>query len=215
MLYHHLTLISLALWFPSQIAALCSDCDSYTSALKSCQKTSANVTQIGSAMDTDSVHCMCISSSSYTEMNSCSGCTKSNFDVALSVELHVLSAWTTTCKADNQFGDKQAAACWQGQPTDFMPCVSKTTSGSGGGGSGTLTGGSSSSSETTLPQRYVYALCCALLVFRGDVALIKYSTSGSSAATPSASAKSAGPPSFSMSMPLSVLLIAFGMLIGL
>ncbi|CAF9940150.1 MAG: hypothetical protein HETSPECPRED_002181 [Heterodermia speciosa] len=193
MLYHHLTLISLALWFPSQIAALCSDCDSYTSALKSCQKTSANVTQIGSAMDTDSVHCMCISSSSYTEMNSCSGCTKSNFDVALSVELHVLSAWTTTCKADNQFGDKQAAACWQGQPTDFMPCVSKTTSGSGGGGSGTLTGGSSSSSETTLPQ----------------------STSGSSAATPSASAKSAGPPSFSMSMPLSVLLIAFGMLIGL
>ena len=205
MLYHHLTLISLALWFPSQIAALCSDCDSYTSALKSCQKTSANVTQIGSAMDTDSVQCMCISSSSYTEMNSCTGCTKSDFDVALSVDLYVLSAWTTTCKADNQFGDKQAAACWQGQPTDFMPCVSKTTSGSGGGGSGTLTGGSSSS-ETTLPQRYIYALCCVLLNFRVDLALIKYSTPGSS---------SAGPPSFSMSMPLSVVLIAFGMLIGL
>ena len=155
MLYYHLGLLSLAFWFPAQIAAECSTCNSYTAALKSCQKTSANVTQTGSDMDTDSVHCMCISSSSHAEMNSCRGCVASDVNLAESLDFTILAAWTATCNADDLFGDKQAALCWRSQPSDYVPCVSKT-SGDTGGGSGTLSGGASSSAAT-LPQRYVCA----------------------------------------------------------
>ena len=155
MLYYHLCLVSLAFLFPAQIVAQCSACTSYIAALKSCQKTSANVTQVGSTMDTDTVHCMCTSSSSYAEMNSCTGCTYSDSSLYEDLDALVLFAWTTTCDADEQYGDKQAAACWHSQPSDYVPCVSKT-GGNTGGGSGTLSGGASSSA-TTLPQGYVCA----------------------------------------------------------
>ena len=152
MLYYHLGLISLAFWFPAQIAADCSACNSYAAALKSCQKTpSANVTLTSSDMDTDTVHCMCISSSSHSEINKCRGCAASDVSVGESLDFTILAAWLATCNADDLFGDDQAALCWRSQPSDYVPCVSNT-----GGGSGTLSGGASSSAAT-LPQRYVCA----------------------------------------------------------
>ena len=125
MFFYHLILISLAFWFPAQIAAQCSACNSYSDALKSCQKTGANVTAIGGNMDTSTVHCMCVSSSSYREMNTCAGCAETSDQTTL-LDIEILLAWSTTCDADNQFGDKQAAACWQSQPDDYVPCVSDT-----------------------------------------------------------------------------------------
>ena len=157
MLFYHLTLTSLALFLPAQIAAQCSACTSYTAALKSCQTGSANLTQIGSVVDTDDVHCMCQSSSSYTEMNSCTGCTETDYTLEESIDPTILDAWTSTCNADNLYDDKQAVACWQGQPTNYLPCIERTGDTTGGG----------SSPSTTLPQRYVCApRCSSVLVLR-------------------------------------------------
>ena len=135
---------------PTLISAQCADCDSYTAALTSCQTTSANVTTVGSTMDTTTLHCMCTSKSGVTEMNACQGCDESN--PSTSIDLLVLAAWTTTCKADGQFGDQQAATCWESQPSDFLPCLSKTGgsgSGSGSAGGNTVSGGDVAATSAT------------------------------------------------------------------
>ena len=120
---------------PNLMSAQCANCDSYTAALKSCQTTSANVTAVGTTMDSTTIHCMCTTKSGVTEMNACQACDESNPSTDLAPL--VLSAWTTTCTADGQFGDQQAASCWESQPSNFMPCVSKTEgSGSVGGNTG-------------------------------------------------------------------------------
>ena len=123
---------------PTLISAQCASCDSYTSALKSCQ-TSSNVTAVGTQMDPTTIRCMCSSKSGTTDMNACQGCLMATPDTDVSPT--VLLAWTTTCTADSQFGDKQAAICWQSQPDNFIPCVSKNSGGSGGGSGGTSGGG--------------------------------------------------------------------------
>lgn len=115
------------------ISAQCAACDSYTSALQSCQTTSANVTAVGTTMDSTTIHCMCTSKSGVTEMNACQGCEDTNPGTSLVDS--VLAAWTLTCTADDQFGDQQAASCWEGQPDNVGPCLSQTgKSGSVGGG---------------------------------------------------------------------------------
>ena len=160
MFFYHLVLVSLAFWFPAQIAATCSACKSYNAALKSCQQTGANVTQIGGDMDTSSVHCMCVSSSSYSEMNTCEGCIQTDYETTNVVDAEIMAAWLLACKADDLFGDKQAAACWHSQPTDYMPCVERTSGSTGGVGSGTVSDEPSSTIGTSLPTRYV----CAFLL---------------------------------------------------
>lgn len=136
MKYRFPSIALFALHLPYLITAQCSACNSYSAALKSCQTTSANITAVGNIMDTTSVHCMCVSSSSATEMNTCQGCGESNFN--LNLDLSLLLAWYNTCKADGQWGDQQAIACWEGQPNNFLPCFENT----GGKGSSTIPGGS-------------------------------------------------------------------------
>ena len=129
-----------ALSLPIVITAQCNACDSYTAALKSCQKTSANITEVGNTMDTTSIHCMCSTNSNAQQINACDGCWDSNPDVDL--DITILLAWSTTCKADGQFGEQQAVACWEGQPGNFLPCLEKGTGTSGGptsSGSGATT----------------------------------------------------------------------------
>lgn len=84
---------------------------------------------------------MCTSESGVTEMNACQACVESN--PSTSLEAAVLLAWTTTCQADSEFGDQQAAACWESQPSNVFPCVSKT----GGSGSGAVDGGTKSGGD--------------------------------------------------------------------
>lgn len=127
------------------VSAQCdSVCNSYNNALKSCQG-SNNVTALGTKIDSKTIDCMCTSKSNESDMNACYGCEEQN--LTTDFDYIVSNAWITTCKADTQFGDQQAALCWEGQPTNFIPCVSKTTgSGSGGtmnGGGGATTTGSS------------------------------------------------------------------------
>ena len=126
---------------PTLISAQCAACDTYTAALKSCQTTSANVTAVGTKMDSTTIHCMCTAESGVTGMNACQACEESN--PSESLDLPVLLAWTTTCQADSQFGDQQATACWEGQPSNILPCVSKT----GGSGSGGIDGGTTSGGD--------------------------------------------------------------------
>ena len=146
MLFHHLTLISLALCFPAPIfAAQCSQCDSYNAALKSCQKGGASLTDVGSDIDADAVHCMCKTASSATLIAACEDCAYLN--PANTVDITVLSAWFQTCTAASGFGDAQAVQCWQGNDVD---CYSGDPS-LGGAASVTFTGAASSSA----PQRYV------------------------------------------------------------
>lgn len=163
-------LLSLAIsltTLPFLITAQCPACDSYTAALKSCQTTSANVTAIGGTMDTASVHCMCASSSNASLINTCQGCIESNPLVSATLDFPVVLAWGTTCKAANQFGEPQAVACWQGQPGNYLPCVSKTV-GNGGGSSAGGSGG------TSLAPRYIDG---HLLSFSGCVSLTYQSPS--------------------------------------
>lgn len=141
-MFHLITAIALLLHlFPTLISAQCAACDSYTAALTSCQTSSVNVTAVGTTMDATTLHCMCTSKSGVTEMNACEGCDESN--PSSSLDLLLLAAWTTTCKADGQFGDQQAATCWESQPSDFLPCLSKT----GGSGSGSVNGDTNSGSD--------------------------------------------------------------------
>ena len=136
MKHRFLSIALFTLYLPHLITAQCSACDSYSAALKSCQTTSANITEVGNTMDTKSVHCMCVSSSSASEMNACQGCDESNINLNLDDVL--LLTWYQTCKADSQWGDQQAIACWEGQPINLLPCIENT----GGKGSGTTPGGS-------------------------------------------------------------------------
>lgn len=128
---------------PTLISAQCNACDSYIAALKSCQTTSANVSDIGTTMDSTTLHCMCTSRSGVTQMSACQGCEESSPNASLDVIL--LSTWTTTCMADGQFGDQQAVICWESQPSNFLPCLSKTSG--GGSGSGNLGGGTNGGSD--------------------------------------------------------------------
>ena len=142
MFYYQAYLTFLILLLPTFIAAQCSDCDSYEAALKACQTGSVNVTAVGEATDTASIHCMCAAHSNGQTMNACQGCWNSNPSAYINLDIAVLLAWTTTCKADGQFGDDQAVKCWEGQPSDALPCFEKTSGSSGGptlGGSGLTT----------------------------------------------------------------------------
>ena len=124
-----LVYITLSLPFISTlVSADCAVCDSYTNALQSCQ-TKSKVAEVGTSMDSTTIHCMCSAKSNETDMNACQGCAEA--DPSTNLLTAVLFAWITTCQADVQFGDKQAALCWQSQPSNYIPCVSKSD-GSGG-----------------------------------------------------------------------------------
>ena len=129
-------LLPLLLLFSYLLAlttAKCDACTSFSAALTTCQKSSTggtNVTALGTAMDTDSIHCMCSTSSNAAQMNTCNGCLIQD-PLSVDVDITVLLAWSTTCKADKQFGEEQATRCWEGQPGDYVPCVSRSE-GSGG-----------------------------------------------------------------------------------
>lgn len=141
---HPLIFLALStLHLPNLITAQCSACDSYSAALKSCQTTSANISAVGSTIDTKSVNCMCVSSSSATEMNTCQGCNEANLNLKLDTLL--LLAWYNTCTADGEWGDQQGVACWEGQPINLVPCFMNT----GGKGSGTTPGGSGVTSSAS------------------------------------------------------------------
>lgn len=129
-----LPLALLTLQLPYLTTAQCPSCDSYTTALKSCQTTSTNVTAVGNTMGTTSVNCMCVAHSNAGQMNTCQGC----YDINTDINILVLLAWYTTCTAGQQFGAQQAVSCWESQPSNYMPCVSNTV----GKGSGTTNGGS-------------------------------------------------------------------------
>ena len=145
-MFRLLVYATLSLVFVSTlVSADCPVCDSYDNAIKYCQ-TSSHITQIGTTMDPSTIHCMCTSKSNVTDMNACKDCAEGDPSINLVSLVSVLAAWATTCQANIQFGDKQAALCWQSQPSNYIPCVSKSD---GAGG----TGGSTNSSSTT---RYVY-----------------------------------------------------------
>jgi hypothetical protein len=122
MLRFLLPITLLGLFLPSLISAQCPACDSYTAALKSCQSPSVNVTAIGNTMDASTVHCMCVAHSNTAQMNTCQGCLETSGTTDI---LTVLLTWRTTCNADTLFGDQQAVACWEGQPGNILPCISK------------------------------------------------------------------------------------------
>lgn len=159
--------LSLLLPLLCLVSAQCdSACSSYNDALKACQG-SSNVTALGTKMDSKTVNCMCTSKSNESDMNACLGCNEQNLTIEF--DYIVSNAWITTCKADVQFGDQQAALCWQGQPTNYLPCVSKTTGsgssggGTSGGGAGTTTG--SSAGPTGSGSRYVSRGCPMIYCF--------------------------------------------------
>lgn len=134
--YYLFCLTLLASFLPALIAAQCAACDSYKKALKGCETTSANVTAVGGTMDTTSVHCMCATQNNATNINTCNGCWNSNPDLTLDVT--VLLAWGSTCKADAKFGEQQAVTCWESQPDNNLPFFQK--SGASGGGSTPVSG---------------------------------------------------------------------------
>lgn len=125
-------LVLLLPLFPALISAQCAACDSYTAALQSCQTTAANDTAVGTTTDSTTIRCMCSSKSNHTDMNACTACFQANPNTNL--DISVLSAWTLTCAADAQFGDQQAAQCWQSQPDNVGPCFSQTGGSSFAGG---------------------------------------------------------------------------------
>jgi len=129
--YYLFYLTLLASFLPALTAAQCAACDSYKEALKGCETTSTNVTAVGGTMDTTSLHCMCATQNNATNMNTCNGCWNSNPDLKLDVA--VLLAWSTTCKADAKFGEQQAVTCWESLPGNALPCFEK--GGANGGGS--------------------------------------------------------------------------------
>lgn len=129
------------LQFPHLVTAQCPACSSYTAALNSCQSktTSGNLTTTGSTIDTATVDCMCVSSSSTSQMNTCQGCALSSISSTTAdnpVDTSLLLSWYYVCKAKDQWGDQQGVACWEGQPLDLLPCVSNTVKKGGGSTSG-------------------------------------------------------------------------------
>lgn len=63
----------------------------------------------------------------------------------------MLAAWTLTCTAEGQFGDQQAEACWNSQPDNVGPCVSKSSAGESASAGGDTIFSTSSQSATTSP----------------------------------------------------------------
>ncbi|KAK0512949.1 hypothetical protein JMJ35_004966 [Cladonia borealis] len=119
-----LSIALFTLYLPHLIAASqCQTCDSFNAALKSCQTTGTNSTAVGSKTDTETVHCMCVSSSSSTEMADCAYCNEEVSTDGVVVDGNVLAAWIDTCAADKTWGDQQAVACWEGQPGDSFSCT--------------------------------------------------------------------------------------------
>ena len=160
---HFISLLTLLL--PTLVNAQCPTCDSYAAALKSCQSASIDVTTVGSTMDAASIECMCKTKSNAADMNSCIGCWEVNptsyFNDQDGLSVTTVTSWQTTCKADNQFGDKQAVACWEGQPSDSLPCFEKDGGSGSGSGGGTSLGGSDSSPSASSPaERYVLEELC-------------------------------------------------------
>lgn len=145
MLHLLLPITLSAALLPTLITAQCAACDSYSAALTKCQTASANVTAVGSTMDTTSIKCMCITSSSESQMNACQGCEES--DPSTTFDALTLLAWTTTCTAYGNWGDQQAVACWEGQPSNDFPCFEKTGAGNSIPGSGITTGATTSASR--------------------------------------------------------------------
>ena len=136
MSYRFLSIALFTLYLPHLIAASqCPTCDSFSAALKSCQATGINITAVGNRMDASTVHCMCVSSSSSTEMADCSYCDGSIDEVT--VDGVALLSWYDTCYADDTWGDQQAIACWEALPDDNLPCLENT----GGKGSAFTSGG--------------------------------------------------------------------------
>ena len=124
---HHrfLSLALFTFYLPHLIAASqCPTCDSFNAALKSCSTTGINVTAVGNKIDTETVHCMCVSSSSAADMAECSACDGSIDEVA--VDGDALIAWYDTCFADNNWGDQQAVACWEEGEGDSSACLENT-----------------------------------------------------------------------------------------
>lgn len=113
-------------------------CDSYNNGLRSCQ-TKNSVVAVGSPMDSNTIHCMCSSKSNLTDMDTCLACLEAN--PSTDTTSAILLAWTNTCKAELEFGDKQAALCWQNQPDNTIPCSSKSD---GYGGASSVATGSAS-----------------------------------------------------------------------
>ena len=136
--------------FPAFISAQCAACDSYTNALESCQ-TSVNVTAVGTKTDPNTIHCMCSTKSNITDMNACQACVESSPSTIFNAG--VLLAWTTTCQADASLGDKQAALCWESQPSNSIPCTSDSNG--GGSGSGGTNSGGAVATNTPSTSRYV------------------------------------------------------------
>lgn len=129
---------------PTCVSAQCAACSSYTNALSSCQS-SAKDYETGSTMNTATIHCMCSTNSNQTDMTACELCVESNPSSTLVAS--VLSAWTTTCQADATFGDNQAVLCWESQPDNDIPCLTKSD-GSGNGSSGAAGGDVASSTAS-------------------------------------------------------------------
>lgn len=73
-------------------------------------------------------------------MKTCQGRPQTTY--ALDWDASLLLEWSLTCNANDEFGDEQAVACWEGQPNDLTPCVSATVrSGVRGGSGGSPSGG--------------------------------------------------------------------------
>ena len=151
-MYNHSSFIALlTLLLPNLISAQCgSQCNSYTSALKTCQ-TSSKVLAVGTPMDTKTIHCMCGGNTNLTAMNTCQDCWESN-PTASSLP-DVLFAWITTCTADAQLGDQQAVLCWQNQPDNSIPCYSSSGAVSSAHGGGTVATSTKSAGATSSANR--------------------------------------------------------------
>ena len=138
-----LTLLSALL--PTLIADQCPECDSYIAALKTCQTTSANISAVGTTINTQSTHCMCVSDSSFGEMTDCQIC--EDPDLSTDFDIELLGSWAVTCNADNYFGDQQAVLCWEAQPLDLPEqCLGDT----GRLGTGTAILGAAGSTTGTM-----------------------------------------------------------------
>ena len=141
--HRFLSIALFTLYLPHLIAAQCSSCNSFSAALKSCQTPSINTTEPFSPMDTETVHCMCVSSSNLAEMLACDECDGSSDTVT--VNGAALIAWYDTCNADEAWGDQQAVACWETADTDALVCLENTV----GNGSGTTPGGPGAAASST------------------------------------------------------------------
>lgn len=133
--YRFLSVTLFTLVLPHLIAASqCPTCDSFSAALKSCQTPGLNITDVGSKMNTETVHCMCVSSSSTTKTDDCLSCAGSANEVTdvgstdqVTVDVVALLAWYDVCYADDRWGDQQAVACWEGLLDGSASCYEKTS----------------------------------------------------------------------------------------